>query len=211
MNTKTFMSEVIENQPNATTVMGTGGAVGVLKAPSKKREWFIARVSPNTEKSSRDRLLQMGVEAFVASQEEYRFYKNGDRKKPRKKKVERAVITQYVFIHITEIERRRLVEEPFIRCFLIDRTHEERTFATVSDEKMHQLKLMLGYQDAQVQFAAADYTIGEEVTVKGFGSQEYTGHVVRLRGDKTSYIGVRIDVLGCAYLEIAPQRLAKKQ
>jgi len=191
--------------------MGTGGAVGVSEASEKGRKWFIARVSPNTEKSSRDRLQTMGYDAFVASQEEIRFYKNGDRKKPKKKKVERVVITQYVFVRITEMERRRLVEEPFIRHFLIDRSFADRTFATVSDEQMHQLKQMLGHQDCQVQFAAADYTIGEEVTVKGFGSIEYTGHVVRLRGDKTSYIGVRIDALGCAYLEIDPKKLVKKQ
>lgn len=202
------MSEEKGNHPEVTTVWGTGGAVGVSGQPKIQRSWYIARVSPNTEKASRERLQQLGYEAFVASQEEVKLYKNGARKK--RKKVERVVITQYVFLHITENERRQIVELPFIRCFLIDRSYEQRTFATVSDEQMHQLKRMLGRTDRQVQFAAADFTLGEEVTVEGFGNFSYTGRVVRLRGDKASYVGVRIDALGCAYLEIDPENLIRK-
>ncbi len=202
------MSEEKENHPEVTTVWGTGGAVGVSGQPKIQRSWYIVRVSPNTEKASRERLQQLGYEAFVASQEEVKLYKNGARKK--RKKVERVVITQYVFLHITENERRQIVELPFIRCFLIDRSYEQRTFATVSDEQMHQLKRMLGRTDWQVQFAAADFTLGEEVTVEGFGNFSYTGRVVRLRGDKASYVGVRIDALGCAYLEIDPENLIRK-
>lgn len=202
------MSEEADKQTITTTVTDTGDVAGSSGDLKKAPKWFIARVSPNSEKSSRDHLLQLGYEAFVASQEEIKFYKNGPRKK--RKKVERVVITQYVFLHITEMERRKVVELPFIRCFLVDRSYEVRTFATVSDDQMYQLKRMLGHTDVQVRFTASDYTIGEEVTVKGFGNFDYTGHVVRLRGDKTPYIGVRIDALGCAYLEINPENLTKK-
>ncbi len=202
------MSEEVIPPSITTSVKVTGDASGVPRDPKAERKWFIACVSPNSEKSSRDRLLQLGYDAFVASQEEVKFYKNGARKK--RKKVERVVITQYVFLHITEMERRKLVELPFIRSFLIDRSYEVRTFATVSDDQMHQLKRLLGHADRQVCFTAVDYAIGEEVTVKGLGNFDYTGHVVRLRGDKTPYIGVRIDALGCAYLEIEPENLKKK-
>ena len=199
------MSEEKGIHPTDTTVVGTGDAVGVSERQEMPRRWYIARVMPNTEKASRDRLFQMGFEAYVASQEEIKTYKNGDRKK--RKKIERVVITQYVFIHVTESERRKLVELPFIRCFLVDRSFEKRTLAVVPDEQMRRLKLMLGYTDHQVQFAAADFTLGEEVIVSGLGNFDYTGHVVRLRGDNLSYIGVRIDALGCAYLEIPPANI----
>ena len=98
------MSEEADKQTITTTVTDTGDVAGSSGDLKKAPKWFIARVSPNSEKSSRDHLLQLGYEAFVASQEEIKFYKNGPRKK--RKKVERVVITQYVFLHITEMEQK---------------------------------------------------------------------------------------------------------
>ena len=46
----------------------------IVKAPVRK--WLVACVAPNTEKVSRDRLLALGYEAFVASQEEVRLICN---------------------------------------------------------------------------------------------------------------------------------------
>ena len=191
-----------------STVMGTGDAAGVSESAVSERKWYIACVGPNREKSSRERLLDMGYETFVASQEEVRVYKNGERKK--RKKIERVVITQYIFLHITEAERRKVVEQPFIRFFMLDRSSAQRTFATVSDEQMRVLMRMLGQTGHPVHFATSEFTVGEEVTVTGIGTHDLTGHVVRLRGENSSYIGVRIDVLGCAYLEVAPGNLLKK-
>jgi len=170
------------------------------------RKWLVACVAPNTEKVSRDRLLALGYEAFVASQEEVRLYKNGDRKK--RKKVERVVITQYVFLHVTEQERRQVVELPYVKYFLLDRSYQDRTFATIPDHQMATLKQMLGQNDAPVQFTSSGFTLGDAVIVQGFGNFEYTGHVVRLRGVKNSFVGVRIEALGCAYLEIDPTNLS---
>ena len=176
----------------------------IVKAPVRK--WLVACVAPNTEKASRDRLLALGYEAFVASQEEVRLYKNGDRKK--RKKVERVVITQYVFLHVTEQERRQVVELPYVKYFLLDRSYQDRTFATIPDHQMATLKQMLGQNDAPVQFTSSGFTLGDAVIVQGFGNFEYTGHVVRLRGDNHSFVGVRIEALGCAYLEIDPTNLS---
>ena len=198
-----------KNVQKSAAVVGTGDAVGVPESPDSERRWFIACVGPNREKACRDRLMAMGYEAFVASQEEMRLYKNGERKK--RKKVERVVITQYIFLHITEQERRRVVEEPFIRFFMIDRSYEQRTFATVSDEQMRQLRRMLGQAAHTVQFAASGFTLGEEVTIVGLGTQDYTGHVVRLHGDNAAYVGVRLDALGCAYLEVEAENLISKK
>ena len=92
------------------------------------RQWLVARVAPNTEKASRERPIELGYDAFVASQQEIRIYKNGNRKK--RKKIERVVITQYIFLRLTEQERRTVVTLPFVKAFLINRSSEQRTFAT---------------------------------------------------------------------------------
>ena len=169
------------------------------------RQWLVARVAPNTEKASRERLIELGYDAFVASQQEIRIYKNGNRKK--RKKIERVVITQYVFLHLTEQERRTVVTLPFVKAFLINRSSEQRTFATVSDEQIRRLKRMLGQSEQAVQFMTSGFTLGEEVIVMNLGNNDYTGRIVRVPGDNSTYVGVRLDTLGCAYLEISPENL----
>ena len=175
------------------------------------RQWLVARVAPNTEKACRERLLELGYDAFVASQQEIRIYKNGNRKK--RKKIERVVITQYVFLHLTEQERRTVVTLPFVKAFLINRSSEQRTFATVSDEQIRRLKRMLGQSEQAVQFITSGFTLGEEVIVMNLGTNDYAGRIVRVPGDNSTYVGVRLDTLGCAYLEISPENLlpAEKQ
>ena len=175
------------------------------------RQWLVARVAPNTEKASRERLIELGYDAFVASQQEIRIYKNGNRKK--RKKIERVVITQYVFLHLTEQERRTVVTLPFVKAFLINRSSEQRTFATVSDEQIRRLKRMLGQSEQAVQFITSGFTLGEEVIVMNLGTNDYAGRIVRVPGDNSTYVGVRLDTLGCAYLEISPENLlpAEKQ
>jgi len=169
------------------------------------RQWLVARVAPNTEKASRERLIELGYDAFVASQQEIRIYKNGNRKK--RKKIERVVITQYVFLHLTEQERRTVVTLPFVKAFLINRSSEQRTFATVSDEQIRRLKRMLGQSEQAVQFITSGFTLGEEVIVMNLGTNDYAGRIVRVPGDNSTYVGVRLDTLGCAYLEISPENL----
>ena len=169
------------------------------------RQWLVARVAPNTEKASRERLIELGYDAFVASQQEIRIYKNGNRKK--RKKIERVVITQYVFLHLTEQERRTVVTLPFVKAFLINRSSEQRTFATVSDEQIRRLKRMLGQSEQTVQFITSGFSLGEEVIVMNLGNNDYAGRIVRVPGDNSTYVGVRLDTLGCAYLEISPENL----
>ena len=176
-----------------------------VEEKTEARQWLIARVAPNTEKACRERLVDLGYDVFVASQEEIRIYKNGERKK--RKKIERVVITQYVFLHLTEQERRVVVALPFIKAFLINRSSEQRAFATVSDEQMRQLKKMLGQSEHNVQFITSGFSLGDEVIVMNLGSNDYTGRIVRVPGDKSTYVGVRLNELGCAYLEISPENL----
>jgi hypothetical protein len=106
-----------------------------------------------------------------------------------------------------------VVTLPFIKAFLINRSSEQRTFATVSDEQIRRLKRMLGQSEQAVQFITSGFTLGEEVIVMNLGTNDYAGRIVRVPGDNSTYVGVRLDTLGCAYLEISPENLlpAEKQ
>ena len=195
--------------------MVAGDAVGVPDAqetaPHEKlqRSWFVAFVNHNTEKAVRERLEKLGYEAFVASRDEVHRWRNG-----RRKKVDVVVITSLVFIRCTEKERRFIVNFPFIKAFLVNKagklnSYGGRPLAVIPDRQMDMLRMMLGKSDAPVHFAPSHFSLGDTVRVEGWGEDAFIGQVVRIPGDSANYVGIRIDNLGCAYMEIAPDRLEK--
>jgi hypothetical protein len=210
-----------QETPDVTTVMGTGDAEGfsqtketpaetVYEAPAETadslpsvknpRYWMIARVAPNTERSSAAKLNDLGYEVFVAAQKELRIWKNGLRNK--KKWVERVVITQYIFLHITKKQREEVIRYSFVKAFMKDSAAKDRTaFAVVPDSEMASLTAMFGQSDYPVAFAPSDFQIGQEVTLS-FGSSDHTAKIVRKKGDDSAYFGIRINELGCAYMEV---------
>ena len=200
------MSEKFSIDAKVAPAVVADDAVGVSNGANK--HWYIAYVGSRAEKSVRDMLRQKGYEAFAATQWELHVWKNG-----RRKKVEQPVITQYVFVRVTEKERLQIVEFPEIHFFLTDKASATNEFgrhslATVPNAQMEMLMTMLADSENRVQFATTGFSIGEEVRVLGWGDN-ITGTIVRLRGDKSRYIGIRIPQLGCAYMEVSPKLLVK--
>ena len=202
----------MENTPDMTPMMGTGDAVGMQEAEENAsgealQYWLIARVAPNTEKSTATKLKSLGYDVFVASQKELRIWKNGERRK--RKWVDRVVITQYIFMHITMKQREEVIRYSFVKAFLKDSAAKNKTaFAVVSDNHMASLKAMFGQSDYPVAFSPSDFHIGEKVCIH-LGNYDYTAQIVRKRGDKTSYYGIRINELGCAYIEVPSSAIDK--
>ena len=201
---KAGMSEERNESKKVATVMGTGDAVGVENQKKENSQepakfWFIARVAPNTEKSSRKKLEHLGYKVFVASQMEHRLWKNGDRKK--KTIVERVVITQYIFLHISKNDREDLIKYSFIKEFLRDSASPDRKeFAYLKEREMECLQQMFGQTEVPVNFATSGFQVGDNVQVH-FGNYDYSAQIVRKRGDKSTYVGLRIKELGYAYME----------
>jgi transcription antitermination factor NusG len=144
---------------------------------------------------ARDRLKEMGYEAYAATQWEMRLRPSG-----RKVKIERPIITHYVFVRVTEKERRVIVAFPYIHSFLTNKATEKNEFgrhqlAVIPDSQMQRLQNMLSQEDAIVQFASTGFSVGDEVVVLGWGDG-IKGNIVRINGEKGRYIGVRIDQLG---------------
>lgn len=200
------MSEKLSIDAKVTPAVVADDAVGVSNGA--ERRWYIAYVGSRAEKSVRDMLRQKGYEAFAATQWEMHVWKNG-----RRKKIEQPVITQYVFVHVTEKERLQIVEFPEIHFFLTDKASATNAFgrhslATVPNAQMELLMTMLADSENRVQFTTTGFSIGEDVRVLGWGDN-ITGTIVRLHGDKSRYIGIRIPQLGCAYMEVSPKLLVK--
>ena len=170
--------------------------------------WYVAYVGTRAEKAVRDRLIALGYEAYAATQWEIHVWQNG-----RKKKIERPVITQYVFIRLTERQRAEVVTMPEIHYFLVNKAgatnqYGRHPLAVIPDAQMRMLQRMLGQSESTVRFTTSGFAIGDTVRVLGWGDN-LQGHVVRIPGDRSRYVGIRLEQLGCAYMEISPELLLK--
>lgn len=187
-----------------TTTTGVGDAVGVSET-----RWFVASVGTNTEKACRDRLTALGYEAFVASRTETHYWKNG-----KKKEIEVIVISGLLFIHCTELQRRAIVQLPYVKYFMTNKAgtltkNGFRPLVTIPERQMDMLRFMLFRADAPVEFLTSRYVVGDSVRVLRGQLQGFEGKVVQVRGSSDHYIGVRLDCLGCAVLRIETTDIEK--
>ena len=126
------MSEQDKNFDMQTPAIVADDAVGVPR-------WYVAYVGTRAEKAVRDRLISLGYEAYAATQWEIHVWRNG-----RKKKIERPVITQYVFIRLTERQRSVVVTMPEIHYFMVNKAGPTNEYgrhlpAVIPDSQMQML------------------------------------------------------------------------
>jgi len=188
---------------NGATAEGAGDAVGV-----PQRKWFIAFVGHNAEKASRDRLEKAGYEAFVASQKDMHYWRNGKRKM-----IEKVIITNYIFVKVTESERRQIVNFPYIKSFMVNKSGKpnangSRPLAFVNDKDMDMLKYMLHRAEFPVEFLAT-FAKGDRVKVIRGSMTGLEGNVVEMKDKTDKYIGINIEYLGCAVVHISPEDVIK--
>lgn len=191
------MSENANRIPVHTTTLSVGDAVGV-----QERQWYVAFVGHNTEKSSREKLQQLGYESYVATQEEIHEWKNG-----RRKKVERVVISTLLFLKVTEKERREVVKLPYIKYFLTNKAgsvddYGRHPLAVIPDSQMQQLRFMLYNADQPVEFVAGHLRLGDHIRVVRGSLKGLEGNVVRYK-DGASYLVAQVESLGYAMMKIS--------
>lgn len=181
-----------------------GDAVGV-----DKKKWFVAIVNNNTELSSARKLENLGFETFVPIQEIISDF-NGKRRKRKK-----VVISMLLFVHVSEQERRQIVNLPFVKRFMTNVSGQKDSFgkhpiATIPDEQMEQLIKLLQHSESEVFIESLPKSIGEEVTICGGPLNGLTGHVVQMSQQKQCFI-IQISCLGCAKIHITHDMTMNKK
>ena len=177
-------------------------AVGV-----PNRQWFVAIVGRNTEKACRERLSALGYESYVATQMETRVWRTGQ-----KKQVERVLISNILFIHVTERERLEIVKLPYINYFLTDKAGHTNDFgrhplAVIPDSQMDMLRFMLYHADSPVSFTSEPLRLGDHIRVIRGQLTGCEGYVAK-DGNQTHLV-VRIGFLGSAQVSISSDDLEK--
>ena len=185
-----------------TPATSTDGAVGVEEA-----QWYIAIVPPRAEKSVRDKLLASGLEAYAATRKEIHVWRRNERRT-----VERVLITNIVFVHTLSTQLEGLKQHrilSFMRDAAKKTGNRNTPYAIVRNSEMHLLQAMLAQDEYEVSFTPSDFTLGEYVKVLGFDTGDQLAQIIRLPNDTKNYVGIRVNFLGCAYMQVPLNHILK--
>ena len=191
-----------------------------------KLYWFVAVVTPNTEKKAVERmddLVQCWVKdkivdktepvtAYVPIQKKVR-YRPGTRKRV---EVEEVLTSCYIFIRCSKAIRYKIASEAkFILHFLMNSATKtesgSRDFARIPDEQMENFMRMVGDAENEVTIDPTRIHVGDRVRIK-------TGKLAGLEAnickepDGRTLLALRVDFLGYAKMEcpIANLELVKQ-
>ncbi len=193
-----------------TTTAKVGDAVGVPSPVEKPRRWYIAIVNNNSEKLVRDRLEKAiehqpegkkDYEVYVPIQRELREWKSGKRVE-----VDRILFPAYVFVHCTELVRRKQIAySPFVKRFFVNAAgtlvNDHRPVATIPDHQMAALKRMVADADTPIIIEPRPFKVGERVRVNGGKLVGEEGYILREKDGSTSFL-IQTGILGGAKVTI---------
>ena len=191
-----------------------------------KQYWFVAIVTPNTEKKVIERMDDLvqywkkqeildeteTVTAYVPIQKKVR-YRPGTRKRV---EVEEVLTSCYIFIRCSKAIRYKIASEAkFILHFLMNSATKtesgSRDFARIPDEQMESFMRMVGDAENEVTIDPTRIHVGDRVRIK-------TGKLAGLEAnickepDGRTLLALRVDFLGYAKMEcpIANLELVKQ-
>lgn len=162
------------------------------------KNWYVAYVRPNLERRNAQAIEKLGYETYVATQKVWRQWSD------RRKLIDKVVITQIVFIKCDAKEAEKLERLSFIFHFL--RKPGTRDKATVPDDQINNLKIVLTNADESVTFSADKFSKGDAVSIRFGKFAGVTGTVEKI-DDKSDYLTITIDFLGYAKVKIKAEDL----
>lgn len=176
-----------------------GSAVGV-----STRKWFVAIVKNNTELTCQEKLEKKGFEAYVPTQEVVVLDSKG-----RRKTTTKILVPAKVLLHVTESERKEIVEYPYIIRYMTDRGKRTDKFghhpvATIPDDQISKMKFVLGHADEPVEFVQM-FNCGDKVRVIRGGLAGAEGNVIEC-GNGT-FFAIQVTFLGVARVRILKENL----
>ena len=166
------------------------------------RNWYIAMVKNNTEKSSSMKLRALGYEVFVPVQKEICLWQDG-----RKKKHDRILLPGLVLICLTETQRKEVVTLPYINKFMVNRagivnSYNRHPIAIVPSDQIECLKFMLEDEKSTVNIEPLNLKTGDRVRVIRGHLRGLEGNVHQNRSGH-SYVVVRIENLCYASVRVS--------
>ena len=180
-----------------------------------KQYWFVAIVTPNTEKKAVERMDDVGqywkkqesleetatVTAYVPIQKKVR-YRPGTRKLV---EVEEVLTSCYIFIRCSKAIRYKIASEAkFILHFLMNSATKtesgSRDFARIPDEQMENFMRMVGDAENEVTIDTTRIHVGGRVRIKTGRLAGLEANICKEPAGRTM-LALRVDFLGYAKME----------
>lgn len=170
----------------SATQYGTGEGVACSK------RWYVANVRIHHEKKVAERLGEMGIETFVPVQQEIHQWSD------RRKLVRAVLLPMMVFVHADPKERMLALTLSTVSRYMVLRG--EGKPVVIPDDQMARFRFMLDYSEEAISMNSSTLTRGEKVRVIKGPLTGLVGELVTMDGK--SKVAVRLDLLGCACVDI---------
>ena len=159
----------------------------------EKEHWYAMYVKMHHEKKTAEKLSNMGIRNYLPLQETVRQWSD------RKKKIQVVIIPMIIFVRSNEKDRIEILKSvPSINGTMIDKaTHKP---AIIRDEEMERFMFMLDYSEDTVRFTGEPLKPGEKVEVIKGPLSGLKGELIDIDGK--SQVSVRLNMLGCAMVEM---------
>lgn len=159
---------------------------------NETRKWYAAYVRLFHERKTSEKLAAMGIESYVPVREEIHQWSQ------RKKKVQRVLIPQMIFIRGTEKERLEALTLSSISHYMVLRG--EHRPAVIPDQQMERFKFMVDYSEETIEMMNSPLEPGQKIQVIKGPLAGLEGELIELEGK--SKVIVRLDMLGCAGVDM---------
>jgi len=157
-----------------------------------KKVWLALFVKIHHEQRISKRLTACGIENFVAIQQQHRQWSD------RIKLVNHVVLPMVVFVCVTPVQRRQVLQIPFVIRYIV--ACGSHSPAVIPSEQMEKFKFMLDYSAEAVNILNIPIKQGEKVRIIKGPLVGMIGVVVTVKSEKK--VGICLDGLGYACVTI---------
>ena len=156
--------------------------------------WYAVYIKSRAEKKAQAELQFKEIESFLPLQRKLRQWSD------RKKWVEMPLIPGYLFVHISRKEYDAVLQSNFIVSYV----RFEGTAATIPDNQIEYLKLMLKQDNLNIEISHETFEPGQIVDVVAGPLIGLRGKLVRFKGKEK--VAIELEQLGySALVEIETQ------
>lgn len=162
------------------------------KSNAEEVHWHAVFTASRAEKKVRDRLTEEGIECFLPVQTVIRQWTY------RKSRVVVPVIAGMIFVRVSRQERVKVLQTKGVVLFL--RLRGGKGPAVIPDKQMKEFRFLLDFSEEAIEMVNEDIEEGDLIQVVKGPLKGLEGELVMFRG--ITKIAVRIDMLGCALVDI---------
>jgi transcription termination/antitermination protein NusG len=157
-----------------------------IRKHSNTVHWYALYTAPRAEKKVAQRFADSGIEHYLPIQKVMRKWSD------RMKEVEVPVVNGYIFVHISELQFKSVLNTygaiQFVREF--------GKPVPIPDKQLARLRFMVDNADGPVDFSLEDLTPGTPISIIRGPMQGLVGELKEIKGKH--HVVIRLDKFGCA-------------